>query len=273
MSDDALLSDEMFKRFSQLLHRKTGIALKHYKKYLVISRLAKIVGPTKKFANFEGFYQALLTETDGTWVQAFINALTTNYSYFFRDPVHFGVMSQYLKERGPQEPYLRFWSAASSTGEEAYSMAIVLAKQGDGLPSDRRILATDISTKVLAVAEKGVYPTEAIAQHVEATDQKRYFERLPEDNRFRVKDGLRVNLDFRQLNLQGDYPFRKPMDIIFLRNVMIYFGAKEKAEVIEKMFDHLKPGGLLFIGLSESLAGIRHHFVTYKSSVFRKPRS
>ncbi len=271
MSDDDLLSDELFGRFSRLLHKKTGIALKEYKKYLVVNRLAQLVGPTKKFSNFEEFYQTLLTETDGTSMQAFINALTTNFSFFFRDPVHFGVMSLYLKERGQDEPYLRFWSAASSTGEEAYSMAITLAKQGIGLPPDRRILATDISTKVLALAEKGVYGTETIAQHVEPADQKRYFEAIKDENKFRVREELRANLDFRQLNLQGDYPFRKLMDIIFLRNVMIYFGAQEKAQIIEKMFAHLKPGGLLFIGLSESLAGIHHRFVTYKSSVFRKP--
>ncbi len=273
MSEEAVLSDELFGRFSQLLLSKTGIALKDYKKYLVVSRLAQIVGPGKSFGNFEGFYQALLTETDGVWSQAFINALTTNYSFFFRDPIHFQVMAQYLKERGPDEPYLRFWSAASSTGEEAYSMAITLADHVGFLPADRRILATDISTKVLSQAERGVYGAEAILRHVEPRDLARHFERVDDENRYRVKEPLRAAVDFRQLNLQGDYPFRRKMDIIFLRNVMIYFGPQEKAAVIEKMYDHLKPGGLLFVGLSESLAGIRHRFTTYSSSVFRKGRA
>ena len=270
MSDEVALSDELFGRFSQLLLSKTGIALKDYKKYLVVSRLARVIGPDKPFATFEGFYQALLTETDGTWTQAFINALTTNYSFFFRDAVHFTVMGQYLRERAGDQSYLRFWSAASSTGEEAYSMAITLANHAGPLPADRRILATDISTKVLALAERGVYGAEAIERHVDPRDQTKYFESVEEDTKFRVKDSLRSRVDFRQLNLQGAYPFQKMMDIVFLRNVMIYFGPDEKTDVIEKIHAQLKPGGLLFIGLSESLAGIRHRFRAYKNSIFMK---
>ena len=270
MNDEAPLSDQLFGRFSELLFRKTGIALKEYKKYLVMNRLSPSVGPGKMFPTFDSFYQALVAETDGTLSQAFINALTTNYSYFFRDQVHFQVMGQYLRERGVDETYLRFWSAAASTGEEAYSMAITLANQGTGLPADRRILATDISTKVLAHAIEGVYGSEAILRCVDPRDQKKYFELVGDEKKFRVRDGLRGNVDFRLLNLQDEFPFRKKMDIIFLRNVMIYFGAKEKAELIEKMYDHLKRGGLLFVGLSESLAGMGHRFVTYKNSIFQK---
>lgn len=272
MSDEAVLSDDLFRGFSQLLLNRTGIALRDYKKYLVVSRLSQLVGPSKKFVSFGDFYKALLTEQDGTFMQAFINALTTNFSFFFRDPIHFGVMGQYLKERGADEPYLRFWSAASSTGEEAYSMAMTLAKHAGPLPADRRILATDISTKVLGLAERGVYGADAVVQHVESGDRKCSFDAV-DGKRFRVKDGLRTHLDFRQLNLLGEYPFQKPMDIIFLRNVMIYFGTQEKAQVIEKMYTQLKPGGLLFLGLSESLAGIKHRFVSYKCSTFRKPGS
>ena len=270
LNDEARLSDELFGRFTKLLSAKTGIALREYKKYLVISRLATIVGPGKRFDTFEGFYQALCQETDGAWTQTFINALTTNYSFFFRDAIHFLALGQYLRDRGADEPYLRLWSAASSTGEEAYSMAITLTNHGAPLPSDRRILATDISTKVLTHAETGLYASEAVLKNVEPRDQKRYFESVDDGRKFQVRPVLREQVDFRQLNLQSIYPFRKKMDVIFLRNVMIYFGAREKAEVVQKMYDHLKPGGLLIIGLSESLAGIRHRFVSYKSSIFRK---
>jgi len=270
LSDEARLSDELFGRFSKLLLNKTGIALKEYKKYLVISRLSQLVGPGKRFDSFEDFYQVLLAESDGTATQAFINALTTNYSFFFRDPVHFVVLGQYLRERAADQSYLRFWSAASSTGEEAYSMAITMANHPVPLPPDRRILATDISTKVLTHAEQGLYASEAVLRHVDARDQTKYFEATEEEKRFRVKESLRDRVDFRQLNLQDEYPFGKKMDVIFLRNVMIYFGPEEKAEVVEKMHAQLKPGGLLFIGLSESLAGIRHRFASYRNSIFMK---
>ena len=270
MNDEGVLTDALFTKFSLLLNSKTGIALKDYKKYLVVSRLGQIVGPGKSFESFEDYYHALLTETDGSWMQTFINALTTNYSFFFRDSVHFQVLEQYLSDRAKDEPYLRFWSAASSTGEEAYSMAITLANHTSFLPADRRILATDISTKVLSQAERGVYGAEAIQRHIPPRDLKAFFEPLDNEKRFRIRDSLRGNVDFRQLNLQGDYPFRRKMDVIFLRNVMIYFGPEEKAEIVAKMYERLKTGGLLIIGLSESLAGVPHRFTGFRNSVFQK---
>lgn len=268
MSSEEDLSDALFERISHLLLTKTGIGLKNYKKYLLVSRLNQVVGPGKRFGRFEDYYEALSTDPD--LLQEFINALTTNYSYFFRDPVHFEVMEQYLRETAPDEPYLRFWSAASSTGEEAFSMAITLARHQGFLPTDRRILATDISTKVLAQAEQGSYSAEAVLRHVEPRDQTRFFTAADGGKRFQVKDELRAMVDFRQLNLQSSYPFRKKMDIIFLRNVMIYFGPREKAQILDKVYEHLKPGGLLFLGLSESLAGLTHRFVTYRNSVHQK---
>ncbi|MEI8093929.1 MAG: protein-glutamate O-methyltransferase CheR [Spirochaetales bacterium] len=271
MSDEPALSDALFARLSALLFQKTGITLKDYKKYLVVSRLARFVGPDKDYSTFEALYQALTVDGDGELTQGFINALTTNFSYFFRDAVHFTVLEQYLRDRAPKQDYLRLWSAASSTGEEAYTMAITLARYAGPLPSDRRILATDISTKVLAVAEKGVYGAESAERNLDRLTRATYFDAI-ESNKIRVKDSIRRMVDFRQLNLQGNYPFTKLMDVIFLRNVMIYFAQEEKAQIIERMHDHLKPGGLLFIGLSESLAGIPHHFRTFRNSTFQKVR-
>lgn len=268
MNDDDL-SDDLFGRLALFLLNQTGIVLKNYKKYLVVSRLAQIVGTGKRFSNYTEYYQALTK--DPALVQEFINALTTNYSFFFRDTVHFSAMEQYLRENASHQPYLRFWSAASSTGEEAFSMAITLSRFAGPLPQDRRILATDISTKVLTQAEAGSYGIEAVQRHVSDEDQKRYFTYDEQTHRFIVKPVLRSLVDFRQLNLQGTFPFRKEMDIIFLRNVMIYFGPAEKRQILERMYDHLKPGGLLILGLSESTAGIPHKFVTYRNSIHMKP--
>lgn len=263
------LSDRLFAQIADFLQRKTGIALKDYKKYLVVNRLSSLIGEGRAYPSFEGFFEALLRETDGTLLQSFINALTTNYSYFFRDPIHFQTMAHYLRERGPDESTLRFWSAASSTGEEAFSMAMTLANHGPGLTPNQRILATDISTKVLGIGLAGTYPAEALVRHVDPADMKRYFD-PHEGGRFQVRASLRALVDFRLLNLLEAFPFRKQLDIVFLRNVMIYFGPQEKAEVVNKVHQVLKPGGLLFIGLSESLAGLPHRFRTYRDSIFMK---
>jgi len=273
LSDEATLTDAMFARLATVLFQKTGIALKDYKKYLVVSRLAQQVGDGKPFPDFDEFFRALTTETDGKLMQGFINALTTNYSYFFRDPVHFDILAQYLRERAPEQSYLRLWSAASSTGEEAYTMAMTVARSTALLPTDRRILATDISTKVLGIAEKAVYAAETASRNLDERTRNGFFETLEDGKKLRVREPLRKMVDFRQLNLQGPFPFQKKMDVIFLRNVMIYFGQQEKAQLIEKMHDHLKPGGLLLIGLSESLAGIPHRFRSFKNSTFQKVRS
>ncbi len=262
----------MFSRLAKVLFERTGITLKDYKKYLVVSRLAQQVGNDKPFRTFDEFFHALTTETDGALMQGFINALTTNFSYFFRDAVHFDILAQYLRERAPEQDYLRLWSAASSTGEEAYTMAMTMARSAAALPSNRRILATDISTKVLAIAEKGIYSAEAAMRNLDERTRNGFFETLDDGKKIRVREPLRKLVDFRQLNLQGAFPFQKQMDVVFLRNVMIYFEKNEKADIIEKVHDHLKPGGLLFIGLSESLAGIPHRFRAFKNSTFQKER-
>jgi chemotaxis protein methyltransferase CheR len=262
------LSDALFGRLVDLLARKTGIRLKEYKKYLVVSRLARAVGPDKKFGTFDEYYQAL--QTDPHLLQDFINALTTNYSYFYRDSIHFSVLARYLRERAQDQSYLRFWSAASSTGEEAFSIAMTVANHQGFLPQDRKILATDISTRVLGSAIEAVFGQEAVLRNVCAEDQQRFFIHEREERRFRAKPQLRSAVDFRQLNLLDPYPFTRRMDVIFLRNVMIYFGPIEKSAIIAKMYDCLKPGGLLFLGLSESLAGIPHRFESYRNSIHQK---
>jgi len=267
LSDE--LSDALFGRFAKFLFQKTGISLKDYKKYLVINRLSSLVGPDKSYPTFEDFYDALTSDLDGRLTQDFINVLTTNFSYFFRDPIHFSVMEQYLQALGSQQDYLRFWSAASSTGEEAYSMAIVLTKCSASLPANRRILASDISTKVLTLAERGVYNAEGVEKYVTPEDRLRFFSH-PEPSKYAVKPDLKVGVDFRQFNLLSTFPFQKKMDIVFLRNVLIYMGPEERLDVVERIYAQLKPGGLLLIGLSESLAGLRHRFKMHRGSVFQK---
>jgi chemotaxis protein methyltransferase CheR len=264
------ISDELFERFAGILAHRTGISLKLHKKYLLVNRLSRWIGRGHEYDSFEAYYKALLQDSSGALMEQFVNALTTNYSFFFRDVVHFEVLGQYAEERAAAADYFRFWSAASSTGEEAFSIAMTLLKCGQRLPADTKILATDISTKVLGQASTGRFPISHVQRSVSPSDFARFF--YP-DNRsgfYQAKDEVRNLITFRHLNLLQPYPLKKPMDIIFLRNVLIYFGNDEKELVVNKMSDYLKPGGLLLIGLSESLVGIRHPFKMLRNSIYQK---
>jgi chemotaxis protein methyltransferase CheR len=264
------ISDDLFERFAAILSHRTGIALKLHKKYLLVNRLSRWIGRGHEYDSFEAYYKALLQDPSGALMEQFVNALTTNYSFFFRDNVHFDVLGQYAAERAATSDYFRFWSAASSTGEEAFSMAMTLLKCGERLPADTKILATDISTKVLAQASTGRFPVSHVQKSVSPADFARFF--FP-DNRagfFQARDEVRSMITFRHLNLLQPYPLKKAMDIIFLRNVLIYFGNEEKELVVNRMGEYLKPGGLLVIGLSESLVGIRHPFRMLRNSIYQK---
>jgi chemotaxis protein methyltransferase CheR len=264
------LSDALFARFADLLFHKTGILLKDYKKYLVVNRLSRIVGPGLAYPNFDELYAALREDPDGELMADFVNALTTNYSYFFRDPAHFRFLEGYLREKAGKQEYLRFWSAASSTGEEAFSIAITLRAHGSLLPEDCKILATDISTRVLRHAERGLYPASALQARVDPDLLSRFFDFRPERSAYEVKPEIRRMVSFRYLNLLSEYPFKKKMDMIFMRNVLIYFGKEEKREAVLRACEHLKPGGFLLVGLSESLVGMELPLKMRKNSVYQK---
>lgn len=264
------ISDLLFNQFSALLFKHTGINLKTHKKYLLVHRLSKFVGPDKPFKNFKSYLKALHQSTDNTLLTGFINVLTTNFSFFFREEVHFKFLTTFLKERAKQEPYLHLWSAASSTGEEAYSMAITLLEAIPHFHQEVKILGTDISTKVLYAAIKGVYAQEKIIQSVSTPSIKNYFTYNNKRKIYEVNSQLKKLVTFRQLNLLGSYPFKKQFDVVFLRNVLIYFDNQEKERAINQIYHVLKPGGALIIGLSESMVGLSHPFSPFKNSIYLK---
>lgn len=271
--DSAELSDGLFKKFSVLLLERTGISLKEHKKYLLIHRLSKFVGPEKEFQNFQAYYEALLKYPDSPLMTGFVNVLTTNFSFFFREEVHFQFLKHYVQEKYAKEPYLHLWSAASSTGEEAYSMAITVlqALQGQGAGGKEiKILGTDISTRVLQIAHAGVYESGRVEGHLDARGVKHFFNYDAENSLYRVKPEVKELTVFRKLNLLKDYPFQKQFDVVFLRNVLIYFDNKEKEQAINRIYHTVKPGGYLIIGLSESMVGIHHPFTAVKNSIYHK---
>ncbi len=263
------LSDALYRKFRDLLAERTGIDLKQYKKYLVVHRLSRLVGPGRDYADFGAFHDALVAPGSDALMTTFINLLTTNYSYFFRDPVHFSILRDHLARAVERESCVRLWSAAASSGEEAYSMAITALDNGFDRHRDFKILATDISTRMLERAEEGVYPEDRVRKELRAEDERLWFDRTA-TGELRVRDRVRSLVSFRYLNLLSPFPFSRPMDVVFLRNVLIYFGKEEKELVLEGVWDCLKPGGLLVVGLSESLVGYRHRFAMERNSVYRK---
>lgn len=271
---DTSLSDALFQKFTTLLQSWAGITIRDYKKYLVEYRLQRLVGPEKRFRTFEELYRALVTDSTGTLRTEFLNALTTNYTYFFREDVHFRFLSYYLRTKSQEQSYLRFWSAGCSTGEEAYSMAITCLEEGfKETTTDIRTLATDISQRALSFAKIGVFPYSRIRTHVPDSLLKKYFLFDREQKTFTVRESLRRMVVFRSLNLMDPYPFQKQFDVVFLRNVLIYFDSKEKEHILENIWKVLKAGGYLILGLSESLVGISHPFTPLKHSIYRKDRA
>jgi chemotaxis protein methyltransferase CheR len=209
-----------------------------------------------------------------------IDAISTNHTYFFRENEHFDFLNNValpeMVKRRTKERWPRFnvWSAASSSGEEPYSIAIALAQFFGLSPSwPWRIEATDISHKILQRARVGVYREDAV-QKVPAALLRTHFQKGfgPQEGNYRVKPHLLECVTFRQLNLlEGSFPFTEPFQIIFCRNVMIYFDRTTQTELVNKLAHHLVPGGYLLVGHSESLSGIKHALTMVKPAIYQRP--
>ncbi len=242
-----------FERVRQLIHRCAGIALAEGKQEMVYSRLARRVRATGA-ASFESYLEQL-ERTDagagaGAEWQAFTNALTTNLTSFFRESHHFPVLASHARARSS----FTVWCAASSTGEEPYSIAMTLCEVYGSLTPPVRILATDIDTDVLAVAEAGIYATERTSG-LSAQQLSRFFMRGKggQHGKVRVRDELRHLIEFRPLNLLArDWKLQQSFDAIFCRNVMIYFDKDTQRQVLSRFVPLMKPDALLFAGHSEN---------------------
>ncbi len=279
-SDDDHLSLRDYKRISDLIGREVGIKLPPTKRLMVEGRLRKRVRALG-LANLDA-YGTYLFQHDGLAAElAFlINAVTTNKTDFFREPEHFDLLENRLVpdlialRQAERKPLLKIWSAASSTGAEVYTLAMVLAD----LLAQRNdfrfaILGTDISTAVLAQGERAVYPAELIAP-VPPGKQQRYlmYARKPGPRpEVRIVPELRRLVRFARLNLMdASYPFDRDVDVIFLRNVLIYFDKADQEKVILRLVSHLRPGGYLILGHSESMIGTAVTMRQVAPAVFQK---
>ena len=215
---------------------------------------------------FGAYFDLVEREESGGELTALIDLLTTNKTDFFREPAHFDflveqIIPAYLNAGSP----LRIWSAGCSSGEEAYTLAVVLR---EALPAhyDFRILATDISTRVVAIAKKGVYHAQQLAG-ISAERRARWFSTTP-DGSAMVRPELRAAISFAHLNLMAPWPMTGSFDAIFCRNVMIYFNKPTVTTLVRRFHELLSPGGHLFIGHSESLTAIEHEYRYVQPAVY-----
>ncbi len=258
------LNDKDFARISQLISRHAGIKLPPAKRVMVEGRLRR---RTRALGyHTVGDYCAFMFEHGGLQSEFvhLLNAVTTNKTDFFREPEHFTLLQkelvpELLTLRRPMPPTLKFWSAASSTGAEAYTIAMVMAEmaaneRGLGF----QILGTDISTEVLEQAQRGIYAADMVAP-VPPEICRRYVMRgrtAQQRNAVRIVPELRRKVRFARLNLMDErYPFDRDMDVIFVRNVLIYFDSPTQRAVSARLAEHLRPGGFLIFGHSESTIG------------------
>lgn len=261
------LSDQDFGEFQRLLYRLAGISLSPAKKALVCGRLAKRL-KHHSLDSYRDYLRLLTSGREPEELQTALDLLTTNETYFFREPKHFEFLQQILAERRPGAPF-RVWSAACSSGEEPFSIAMLLADRLGEAPWE--ILASDISTRVLERARSALYAMER-AQHIPQRYLKEYCLRGvgSQAGRFLIDRRLRARVNFRQINLNETLPQLGEFDVVFLRNVMIYFDTDTKARVVQRIAATLKRGAHLLIGHSESLNGVTDALAVVRPSVYRK---
>lgn len=265
------ISESEFERLRKLFHRASGIQLADSKKVLVCGRLAKRL----RHHRFRGFRE-YLDYIEGTQGQderqMAIDLLTTNETHFFREPRHFDHLRRTLEraDGGLNRTALQVWSAACSSGEEPYSIAMLLSEVLPGRPW--KILASDLSTKVLADTRTGLYgPTRADEIPVDLR-RKYCLEGTDEYQGMVLMDRkLREKLETRQINLMEPLPAIGPFDVVFLRNVLIYFDVPAKRRIVEGVAGRMKSGGYLYIGHSETLGGVTDCVVQESPTIYRKP--
>lgn len=272
MIQDYNLSDEDFYRLRDIIYREAGIKLNDLKKVLMQSRLIKRLR-TLKLDSFTDYHDYLLSHYEDEKIN-FINAITTNKTDFFRENDHFEYMKNVIlpafDKKGLKE--LRIWSAGCSTGEEPYTIAMtVFDYYGRRQMPELLLLATDIDTQVLQKGVTGTYAAERLAT-VDEDEVKKYFDSDGSEPRsYTVKDFVKSKVYFRRLNLlQDEYPMKKQFDIIFCRNVIIYFDRETQAKLFNNFYRYLKDDGYLLIGHSENITSITDKFSLSGRTIYKK---
>ena len=267
-------SDDDFRSLSKLAYEETGIVLPESKRNLIYGRLSRRLRALG-LTTFHDYRAYLGGDGGSAEMQNFVNSISTNLTKFFRESHHFDhfrstVVVPYAQARGRSSRRLRVWSAGCSTGEEPYTIAVILQKEmADIARHDVRILATDIDTEVLGKAARGEYPANSVDDVPKA--YRGFF--LPSgrgSSAIQLSEPIRSLIAFRQLNLLETWPFRGSFDAIFCRNVMIYFDGPTKTALVERFVKALIPGGWLYIGHSESLLGSHAGLKLMGRTIYRR---
>lgn len=268
-----MITDDELQRISVFMKQRYGIELGQ-KKVIVNGRLQNYV-KKNGWKNYHEFMDAVEHDKTGMQEKILVNFLTTNHTYFMREFEHFdyfrSVVLPWLHKKEERTKDLHIWCGAASTGEEPYMIAMVLA-DFFGLERDqwdKKILATDISTKALNQAMLGVYSEEQLKNLPEQW-KRHFFKSVAGGSQYQVTDELKKEVLFRQLNLMDPLPFKKPLHTVFLRNVMIYFDENTKRDLVQRVYDAMAPGGYLFIGTTETIDRSSTPFQIIQPSIFRK---
>jgi len=275
-SNEFKFTDKDFKFIKNLVSTKTGIVLSDAKRSMVYSRLARRLRALS-IVNFSSYCDFLKTENEDELVN-FVNAITTNLTSFFREKHHFDYIANtlipyWLKTRN-DERRIRIWSAGCSTGEEPYSIAITLLKHFPRIDDwDIKILATDLDTNVVATAKAGVYSEERI-EGLPQSMARDWFKKGKDNfaGKVKVSPVLQEMITFNQLNLLHEWPFRGGFDLIFCRNVVIYFNKDTQRVLADRYADILKDDGTLFLGHSETLFKVSDRFSLIGNTIYNKDR-
>ncbi len=248
-SREFVFTEKDFDRVRTLIHQRAGISLNHSKQEMVYSRLAKRLR-ANSLTTFSDYIALLEAGNSAEW-EAFTNSLTTNLTFFFREEHHFPILAEHIRSK---KPPISLWCAACSTGEEAYSMAMTMADLFDTLRPPVTILASDVDTVVLEKAKSGLYNASQL-EKLPREKLKKYFIEMP-GGHAKIKPEIMEMVSFEKINLLDDrWSAKGPYDVIFCRNVMIYFDKDTQAKILRKFAPLLKKDGLLFAGHSESF----HH--------------
>jgi chemotaxis protein methyltransferase CheR len=269
---DYTITPKEFEQFRSLIYQECGISLNESKKTLLVSRLSKRLR-TLELDSFQAYYDMVSGETEGEEFTLLLDLVSTNKTDFFREPKHFDFLREQILPTLQTTRRIRIWSSASSTGEEPYTIAMTLH---DSVPDpelwDFKILASDISTRVLARAASGVYEDERVRDLPPDLVERHFLKGTGErTGMIKVKPNINQMVRYQRINLMDDtFPIKTPLDLIFCRNVMIYFDRPTQAKLVKKFYRYLKPGGYLFIGHSESLQRLDQPFKAVAPTIYQK---
>ncbi|MGF1778989.1 CheR family methyltransferase [Vibrio nomapromontoriensis] len=260
-----------FNAIASLAYSRVGISLHKNKKNLVYNRLISRVR-ANRLVNFAKYIQLLDDESHIEW-EYFVNALTTNLTYFFREHYHFELLKahvhEYFAHSNVTDP-VRVWCSACSTGEEAYSIAMAMVEAFGTSQPPVKILATDLNTHVLSIARKGYYTQDQLERVTEG-QKHQFFIAHKHNNIYEIKPEIKALVHFKRLNLMdGEWPMKKNFDAIFCRNVMIYFDRKTQRSLLDKFAHYLPKGALLFLGHSESFSGHQSQFILLRQTTYKR---